>query len=399
MSLYTSASGREVNHASSSSLDTFRLCRRKFRLSRIDGWKQKDKKASLEFGKCVEAAVQYYHDNGLKSGDAPTEFARLWAKWIDQPLVFTDQENSWRDLNVMGQEMTKLYEILLPTLPIRNPKWQLQFLKELWPGDPIYGELQFMAYVDLLSTLEDGTRLIVDIKTAKSMLSVTPDMMTLDGQLRKYAWVSGIRDVGFLNFVKAEPEGYKKGSHITLLEDCASWKKGQQLVAAKFQAPKEAVAATETTKASPEVPWLMLVCTDETVQKMDEQLDKISGKGATEKKEQVIAQFLNDGLLGSVSRESITKVKLQFVRGTIPEEDLSGIGDQIGADMIAMKTSSDRNLYPLDGGVRFPNAICGWCEMRGHCLKQPALVEQLLVQIGAKVEETDWLTELEGEGE
>ena len=58
--LYKSASGREVNHGSSSSLDQFRFCRRKFKLSRIDGWKQKDRKASLEIGKCVESALQFF---------------------------------------------------------------------------------------------------------------------------------------------------------------------------------------------------------------------------------------------------------------------------------------------------------------------------------------------------
>ena len=130
MSLYVSASGHEVSHASSSSLDVFRLCRRKFKLSRIDGWRQKEKKASLEFGKCIESAVQFYHDNGLKAGDAVSEFQRLWAKWIDQTLKYTDQEADWKSLNTMGKEMTRLYEILLPTLPIKNPKWQLQFLKE-----------------------------------------------------------------------------------------------------------------------------------------------------------------------------------------------------------------------------------------------------------------------------
>ena len=396
MSLYKSASGREVNHASSSSIDTFRLCRRKFKLSRIDGWRQKDKKASLEFGKCVEAGVQFYHDNGLKSGDGVAEFQRLWAKFIDQPLVYTDQEGDWKSLNTMGKEFLRLYEIRLPDLPIKNPKWQLQFLKSLWPGTDL-ADLQFMAYVDLLSTLDDGSRLIIDIKTAKSMLDITPGMMALDGQLRKYAWVSGIRDVGFLNFVKAEPEGFKKGSRVTLLEDCASWKAGDQLTVVKFQAPKEAVAATETIKAAPAAPWLMLVATDETVQKMDEELDKISGKGATEKKEAVVSAYLSGGLLGSVVRESITKTRLQFVRGIIPEEELAGIGQQIGMDIISMKSASDSGTYPLDGGVRFPNAICGWCEMRGICLKDNKLRDEILVQIGPKEEEKDWLSELEGD--
>jgi hypothetical protein len=373
------------------------LCRRKFKLSRIDGWKQKDKKASLEFGKCLEAAVQFYHTNGLKPGDGAEEFRRLWAKWIDQDLKYTDQEGDWKSLNTMGLEMLRLYEIVLPDLPIKNPKWQLQYLKKLWPGTNL-DDLEFMAYVDLLSTLDDGSRIVVDIKTAKSQLDVTPGMMALDGQLRKYAWVSGIRDVAFLNFVKAEPEGYKKGSRITLLEDCANWKAGQQLVVAKFQSPEDGVAATETTKAVPAVPWLMLVATEETVQKMDEELKKISGKGATEKKDQVIAKFLSDGLLGSVSRESVTKTRLQFVRGIIPEEELAEIGQQIGGDILGLKAANDAGAYPKDGGVRFPNNSCVFCEFNPICLSDSKRRDDTLIQIGPKAKEDDWLTELEGDG-
>ena len=405
-SLYTSSSGREVTHSSSSSLDVFRLCRRKFKLSRIDGWRQKEKKASREFGKCIESAVQYYHDNGLKSGEAITEFQRLWAKFIDQTdLTYTDQETDWKSLNTQGQEMMRLYEITLPTLPIKNPKWQLQFLKPLWPGDPTYGDLQFMGYVDLLSTLEDGTRIVVDIKTAKSMLDVTPGMMSLDGQLRKYAWVSGIRDVAFLNFVKTKPDDFKKGTSVTLLEDVEvggvsdALKAGQQFVVAKFQAPKEAVEAAEGVKASPAVPWTMFVATEETVQKMDKELDAISGKGAKEATAAVFTNYIISGGLVQVKRDQITKTRLQFVRGTIPEAELTEIGEQIGSDTMAVHQSSKTGLYPKDGGVRFPNAVCGWCEMRGICLKDNKLRDELLVQIGPKVQDDDWLKELESEVE
>lgn len=386
--LYKSASGREVTHGSNSSIEVFRLCRRKFKLSRIDGWRQKDKKASLEFGKCIESAVQYYHDNGLKSGDGPEEFRRLWAKWIDQPLVFTSQENSWRDLNTMGLEMTRLYEIMLPTLPIKNPKWQLQYLKKLWPGTNL-DDLEFMAYVDLLSTLEDGSRLVIDIKTAKSMLSVTPGMMALDGQLRKYAWVSGIRDVGFLNFVKAEPEGYKKGSHVTLLDDTMNWKAGTSLT----------VLGVITNEAEgEETKRYFNLGTEETVRKMDEELDQISGKGSKEKKEQVYQKYALSGEINTVPREAFTKCRLQFVRGLIPEEELVGIGQQIGTDMIAMKSASDSGTYPLDGGVRFPNAICGWCEMLPICNPDPKRRDETLYQIAPTQKEKDWLEELEEDG-
>ena len=398
--IYKSSTGKEIQHASSSSLDQFRFCRRKFRLSKIDGWREKDKKASLEFGKCIEAAIQFYCDNGKKPGEATSEFERLWLKWSDnKELVYTAQENNWFDLYTMGKEMTKLFEILLPTLPIRNPKWQLQFLKKLWPGTDL-DDLEFMAYIDLLSTLEDGTRLVLDIKTAKSALEADPKLLTMDGQLRKYAWVTGIRDVGFLNFVKAgNPNDFRKGTVVYLLEDTLKYSAGSPMVVAKFSAPKPAVEAVEGVKASAEVPWLMLLGSEETVQLMDEELDKISGKGATEKKDQVITQFLAEGRLCVVLRESVTKTKIQLVRGTIPEEDLAEIGQQIGDDMIALRTAGENGRFPQDGGVRFPNAICSWCNFRGICLKDNRLRDELLVKIGPAAKEDDWLTELEAEGE
>ena len=397
--LYKSASGREVTHASSSSLDSFRFCRRKFRLSRVDGWKEKDKRASLEFGKCVESAIQFHSDNGRKQGDAVSEFQRLWLKWSEiKELVYTDQEQNFWTLMTMGKEMMQLYEVLLPSLPIRNPKWQLQFLKKLWPGSDL-DSLEFMAYVDLLSTLEDGTRIIWDIKTAKSALDVTPGMLTMDGQLRKYAWVSGIRNVGFLNFVKADPEGFKKGYRVSLLEDSRDWKAGQTLTVAKFTAPKPAVPASEGVKEASEVFWQMLVGTEETVHKMDEILDKISGKGSKERSEAVFTEHLADGRLCSVSRDQVTKVRVQAIQCVIPEEEIAEIGQQIGLDMLNMKAANDAGFYPADGGCRFPNAVCSWCNFRGICLKDSKLRDELLVQIkpAAKDDADDWLKELETE--
>lgn len=401
MNLYVSSTGREVRHSSSSALDSFRFCRRKFKLSRIDGWKQKAKKASLQFGKAVESAIQFHSDNGRKPGDAVEEFRRIWLKFSDdKELVYTEQENNHWDLLVMGTEMMRLWEILLPSLPIYNPKWQLQFQKKLWPGTE-YDDLEFTAYIDLLSTADDGTRTIWDIKSAKSMLDVTPGMMAMDGQLRKYAWVSNINRVGFLNFVKAgHPNEFRKGTTVSLLEDVGEWKAGQVLEVAKFTAPKPAVPASEGVKASPEVFWSMLVGTKESVQQMDEESDKISGKGSKERTEQLLADYVSSGRLVPVSREQVTKIRIQAVQGVVPEDELAEIGQQIGADTFAIYQASQNNSFFADGGVRFPNNSCSWCEMRGICTRNDSLRDELLIQIkpAAKKEEIDdWLTELETE--
>lgn len=384
--LYKSASGREVTHGSHSALDSFRFCRRKFKLNRIDGWRQKGKKASLEFGKCVEAAIQFYHDNGLKPDDCTQEFKRLWLKWSEQELIYTDQETDWPTLYVMGSEMTKLYEARLPNLPIRNPKFQLQYRKALWPGTEL-ADLEFMGYVDMLSTLEDGRRVVIDIKTAKSGLDLTPNMVAMDPQLREYAWMSGIQDVGFLWFVKAAPNSFKHGDSVSLLENSINWKAGETLVVFKYQ----------KADAEKEVAEALLLGTFEAVEAVDLELDKIAGTGSTKLKDIRIKEIIESGTLQWVPREAVTKTKLQWVQGRIPADVLPEVGQRIGHDMIQLKSAFETGVFPQDGGVKFPNNSCVWCEMRGFCTGNPKLVEDLLVQIKAveDVKEEDWLAELE----
>lgn len=382
--LYKSASGREIRHLSYSAISDFDSCPRLFRLSRIDGYKDKDRKCAFEFGKAVEDAVQFYHANGLKPGDGIDEFKRIWLKWKEIPLVFTLQEKDWSQMYEMGANFLRLYEIRLPDLPIRNPKFQLNYTKPLWPRSDM-ADLEFTSYIDLLSTLEDGSRIIVDIKTQKNSMDSTPGMMSLDPQLKDYAWASGIREVGFLCFVKSSPS-LKKGDSVTLLEDQGEWRAGQFLV----------VVSAVSVDEGP--PTHFNMGTEETVRIMDEELDQISGKGSKERKEQVFQKYASQSKINTIAREHLTRARIQWVRATIPEEDLPDAGNQIGHKMIQIKTSFENNFWPKTGGVRWP-VKCPSCRMRGHCLNRPDLVEQLLVRIDPAVQEDDWLKELEAEGE
>ena len=63
--------------------------------------------------------------------------------------------------------------------------------------------------------------------------------------------------------------------------------------------------------------------------------------------------------------------------------------------LIALRTAGENGRFPQDGGVRFPNAICSWCNFRGICLKDNRLRDELLVKIGPAAKEDDWLSELE----
>jgi hypothetical protein len=397
MSLYTSASGREVNHLSYSAISDYDYCPELFRLSRIEGYVDKEKRAAFSFGNCVESAIQFFHENGLKAGEGIDEFKRLWLKWKDIPLVYSDQEGSWFDLLNMGASLLRLYEVRLPDLPIKNPKFQLNYKKPLWPGTEL-ADLEFTSFIDILSTLEDGGRIIVDVKTAKSPLPDIPGILALDPQLKDYAWATGIKEVAFLWLVKGRPS-FKHGDTISLLEDAGNFKAGQELVVAKFTSPKDAVVVSEGVKASPAVPWLLLAGTTEVVRKMDEELEKISGKGSKERTEALYAEYAADGRLVYASQDGVSKTRLQFLEATIPDKDIPEAGQFIGHRMLQIKSSVESNFFPKTGGLRFPNQKCPSCRMRGLCLGRQDLVDQLLVKIGPKVQEDDWLKELESEVE
>ena len=386
--LYKSASGREINHVSYSAISDYEYCPELFRLSRIEGWKDKNKRGAFEFGKCVEDAIQFYHANNLKPGDGVDEFKRLWLKWQDQPLTFTVQEGSWQDLYGMGSDLLRLYEIYLPTLPIKNAKFQLNYAKPLWPGSNL-SHLEFTSFIDLLSTQEDGSRILVDIKTAKSPLDVTPNILSLYPQLKDYAWATGIREVAFLWLIKGRPS-FRKGDTVLLLDDTRDWKAGAELSVFKYEEKASETEGEPPTK-------LITLATEETIRKMDEELDAIKGKGSTEAKTAVVSAYLADGRLCVTSREAVTKTRLQFVRATIPEKELPAVGQYIGDKLFQIKNSYETNSWPKTGGVRFPNTKCPNCRMRGLCLNRPDLVDQLIVKIGPQVEEDDWLKELETE--
>ena len=376
MSLYVSASGRPVNAHSYSGGSEFKFCRRKYKLHRLDGWQEKAKKAAPEFGKAIESAIQYFYDNGQKKEGCVDEFKRLWAKFQEIEMVYTDSDGDWASVYSTGSELTALFEVLAPTLPIRNPKFQLEYRKEVFPGSG----LEFVSYIDLLSTLEDGSRRVVDIKTAKLGLSLDQNMLSLDPQLRRYAWVTGIRDVAFLWLVKAKTDSFKKGDTVTLLVDTVDWKAGQCLVIAKYDAEAHAQ---------------FLLGTPEVVRKMDDEMKTVSGKGATVLKDQIVTRYITEGPLCAVTRDCVTKTKIQWITATIPESELAEIGDGIGHEIVSIMDTNEKNRWLKDGGVRFPDNKCLWCSYRGICTGNAGLRDELLVQIGPKAPEKDWLEELE----
>ena len=81
---------------------------------------------------------------------------------------------------------------------IRQPRRNLQikFVR------PLFGQNEFVAYIDAIGRL-DGRRSLIEWKTTASRYSEAPDgLLALDPQLVCYSWVTGISDVAMVFFVR-----------------------------------------------------------------------------------------------------------------------------------------------------------------------------------------------------
>ena len=63
--LYINSNGKEVRSHSYSAGSLFHECAQKYKLARLDGWKEREQRASQQFGIALEAAIKTYHELDL----------------------------------------------------------------------------------------------------------------------------------------------------------------------------------------------------------------------------------------------------------------------------------------------------------------------------------------------
>lgn len=382
-SLYTSYGGHKVRRHSYSAGSEFRRCPRAYKLKRKDGWRSKRDRAALEFGKAVESAIQVYHESHCRAAAAACEFRRIWEKYKDRKdLVYTDKEGDWKDLMRMGEEMLRLYEVKWPSFAISNPRFQLNYKKEVFPKSELAG-LEDQAWVDMVADRNvQGDKILIDIKTTGSAFDGQPGLIALDPQLREYAWLTGIRNVAFMFFVKMKPGSFKRGDTVTLLESEDD----------RFPAGNEVVVL--------EADWqgdetYMTVLTPKDYAGFKKGAEGVRGK----KLDELIAQAAQDGY--TPKQSSVTKQRLQYITAHVDEAELKEIGEVIGQQMADIVRANQIGTWPKTPGVRFPDDHCKMCDFLEICLKQPE--PRWLVQIKPSKEDNlqitdadtgDWLEEL-----
>jgi hypothetical protein len=167
-------------------------CPRQYRYRYLDGWREREDRASMIFGRCFENALAAY----FRKEDPIAIFFKEWQQQQDTPLAYT-KNDSWDRLYHQGVHLLERFA-QDDRVQIRSPKQNLQvkLMRSLPSGS------DFVSYLDAIGEV-DGTKCIVDWKTTTSRYPEQPDgLLALDPQLVCYSWMAGISEVALVVFVR-----------------------------------------------------------------------------------------------------------------------------------------------------------------------------------------------------
>lgn len=329
----------------------------KYKLQKIHGWREKNTKARFELGKAFEQAVQWFHENRGDRDGAIEHFKAAWKVYENEPLGFTKVERDWETCLRIGIDWLKLYAIRQPHLPIPlggQSVFQREYEKEMFPGDPNYGEILYLAKPDIIAFVDPQHPLlprvewkpeygpfrpiIIDIKTAGNDFPEQYGLAAHDLQIRSYSFTTGIRDGALLWFVK-KGLTINKGYSVTLLEDAGFMKAGDEAVVALV-----------------EEGGLWLLPNDFMVEEMEKAQGKKADGKTEQTKEAKARRLLWLEEHGTFTDESqITKQRLQFNAGFVTVESAADAGKIAGKQIVEIVNAWKSQDYPNTFGVRYPH--------------------------------------------
>jgi len=379
--LYISSKGVPWRKHSYSSGNTWDQCPYKYYLAKVLGWREIDNKARFLFGKAIEESIQYFHDHAGQV-NIVEDFERRWSAYANNGNIsYTDVEKNWTNCLAMGCDMVKLYIAMQPKLPIPmggKSVWQRNYAKEVFPSDPNYGEIEFEGRLDIVCYVEPEhpmlpkiewkpeygayRPLIVDIKTSAVEFPEQPGMAALDSQLRAYSWVSGIRDVALLWFVKSGIS-YKKGYSATVLDAVGTYAPGDEVIIARVEG---------------EEAWI--VHNDFMVAEMDKAQGKKGDKlDQTDEAKQRALNWLNQFGF-KVPLSSLTRQRLQFNAGRVSEQSANEAGQIAARQIVGIVNAWKNKEYPNTFGIRYPHDDRNDSYFRGFVLGDEAYKKQNFIK-------------------
>ena len=168
-------------------------CPRRYRHRYLDGWKEKDTRAAMLFGRAFEQALSAY----FRRDDSGSSAVSRVGCPQGQSARVRRTATTWDRMLQQGIQLLERFA-QDDRVRIRQPRKNLQikFTRSLSQGN------DFVAYIDAIGYL-DGVRCLLEWKTTSSRYPEEPDgLLMLDPQLVCYSWITGIPDVAQVVFVR-----------------------------------------------------------------------------------------------------------------------------------------------------------------------------------------------------
>jgi hypothetical protein len=167
-------------------------CPRRYRHRYLDGWKEKDTRAAMLFGRAFEQAVGAI----FRREDPGAVLFTEWSACQNQGLHYSNRDSWDRMLRQGLMLLTRFCQD--DRIHVSQPKRNLQIKFNRSIG----GMNDFVAYIDAIGTL-DGKRCLIEWKTSSSRYPEEPEgLLSLDPQLVCYSWITGISEVAQVVFVR-----------------------------------------------------------------------------------------------------------------------------------------------------------------------------------------------------
>jgi len=167
-------------------------CPRRYRHRYLDGWKEKDTRAAMLFGRAFEEALSAY----FRREDSAAVLFKEWAVHQESKLEYPNGA-TWDRMLQQGIQLLERFA-QDDRVRVRQPRKNLQikFARSVSKGN------DFVAYIDAIGHM-DGTSCLLEWKTTSSRYPEEPQgLLMLDPQLICYSWITGISDVAQVVFVR-----------------------------------------------------------------------------------------------------------------------------------------------------------------------------------------------------
>ena len=170
-------------------------CPRSYRYRYLDGWREKETRAAMVFGRCFENALGAF----FRQEDSAAALFKEWGAFRDASFEYK-KGDSWDRVVHQGVHLLETFA-RDNRVSVHEPQTNLQVkVIRTLPGGS-----DFVAYIDALGEI-DGKRCLIDWKTTTSRYPDDPiELLSLDPQLVCYSWITGISDVAFVVFVRKAP--------------------------------------------------------------------------------------------------------------------------------------------------------------------------------------------------